>query len=209
VDTRAYNIKKGEGAFRTGAKTGLVAGVTTGSSTNGHLWALRWAPNVSGTPNPRRQFAAIKRFRARWFTISGFTAAQEVGLDLFRVTSYTAAHSGGTGAAALTPSSLTRGNPFATSPLMAGRIAGSDQLTAGTQTFDTDPIASGAFAELAAAATVPKGLFELFMSTEDLLEYPLILAPNEGLVLRNTIAQGAGGTARIVVECDWLEVERY
>lgn len=201
-----YNLKTGEGAYRTGARTGLLAGVTTGSATNGHIWAMRWAPDVANAPVALRRVALIQRFRARWFTVAGFTAAQEVSLSLFKLTAFTALHTGGTGAAALTPS---KKRTASVASLMTGRIAGSDQLTAGTQTLDTDPIGGGSFAELAAAATVPKGAFELFMSTEDLAEYPLVLQPNEGLLLRNEIAMGAGGTARVVVEVDWLEVTRY
>lgn len=211
VNVSVQNLKRNEGAYRTGARTGLVAGVAGGSATNGHLWVARWAPSQGGAAAAARpQFALIQRLRARWFTISGFTAAQEVSLSLFRLTGYTVAHSGGTGAQALTPSpKRTKFAGTAAAALMTGRIAGTDQLTAGTQVLDTDPIAGGSFAELAAAATVPKGYFELFLSTEDLAEYPLILAPNEGLLLRNEVAMGAGGTARLVVEMDWLELERY
>ena len=191
-----------EGAYRSGAHTGLLAGVAAGTATAGHIWTARWAPAATDY----RKKAVLQRLRVRWFTIAGFTAAQEVGLELFRLTAYTAAYSGGTGAAALTPSAKSSAFPAS---LMAGRISGSDALTAGTQTLDTDPIGAASFAELAAAATVPKGAFEIFLSTEDLDRHPIILAPNEGLVLRNLVAMGAGGTARVTVEMDWLEVERY
>lgn len=204
-------LKIGEGAYRSGAKTGLLTGISAGTATAGHVWAARWAPATpsgAGTGMAqKRMFAVLQRFRARWYTITGFTGAQEVGLDLFRLTGYSAAHTGGN---ALTPTpkrSNFRGAPSAA--LLTGRIATTADLTSGTHVIDTDPMASGAFAELAAGAAVPKGLFELFLSTDDLDRYPVVLAANEGLLLRNTIAMGAAGTARVVVEMDWLEVERY
>jgi hypothetical protein len=203
LQVQVYTVKRNEGAYMNGARTGLLSGVAAGTSANGHIWACRWVPTPTTDP---RMVAIIQRLRIRWFTIAGFTVAQEVGLELFKVTAYTAAHSGGTGAAVLTPSKKAT---FFPAPIMAGRVSGSDALTAGTQTFDTDPIASASFSELAAAAAVPKGYFEIFKSTEDLDRFPIELAANEGLVLRNKIAMGAGGTAVVSVEMDHLELVRY
>jgi hypothetical protein len=209
--SQIYTLKTREGAYRSAAKSGLITTIAAGTASAGHVWAARWAPPITpGTTVPeKRRFAVLQRFRARWFTITGFTAAQEVALDLFRVTAYTAAHAGGS---AITPSAKRTSFPAA---LMTGRVAAAVELTNGTETFDTDPIASGVFSELAAAATVPKGLVELYLSTEDLDRHPIILgpgsvaSPGEGLVLRNSVLMGAAGTARLVVEMDWLEVERY
>src|SRR2546422_3292117 len=41
----------------------------------------------------------------------------------------------------------------------------------------------------------------LFRSTR----YPVILAQNEGVVFRNIIAHGAGGTVRFFWDVEWLE----
>lgn len=203
IQVQVYTLKTGEGAYRSGAKTGLLTGVAAGDATAGHLWAVRFPAVAATSVREKRKRAIIQRLRARWFTVAGFTAAQEIGLELFKLTGYTAPHTGG---AAVTPSKKV--TAFA-APLMTGRIGTTGALTAGTQTLDTDPIAGGAYAELAAAATVAKGSIDLSMTTEDLDRHPLVLAPDEGLVLRNTIAMGAGGTARLIVELDWLEVERF
>jgi len=194
-----------EGSYRDGAASGLIAGVAAGTAANGHIWAARFSGATSGSTTDR-QVAVVQRLRIRAFTVSGYTAAQEVRLALYKLTSYTVAHSGGTGAIALTPEKKLTGMP---APLLAGRMAGTDQLTAGTQTIGTDPIAVGAYAELAAAATVPKGAIDIFLSTEDMTQYPIVLQNNEGLLLRNEVAQGAGGTMRLVVEIDWCELKRY
>lgn len=196
-----------EGAYRTGAASGLIAGVVAGSGTNGHLWACRWNLPAATLLTDKRRIAVIQRLRVKATTVAGYTAAQEVRLSLWKLTGYTVAHSGGTGAAVLTPSQKYTGQPAA---LMAGRIAGSDQLTAGTQVLDTDPIGGCSWPELATGAAVPKGPGgEIFMSTEDLLQHPLILVSGEGLLVRNEVAQGAAGSLRLVVEMDWLELQRY
>lgn len=198
------NLKSSrEGAYRTGAKSGLITTIAAGDATNGHVWAARWAPDVTNTPAAMRRAALIQRLRVRCFTIAGFTAAQEFSLALFKLTGYTAAHSAGT---ALAPTKKRVAHP---APLMTGQIALAVQLTAGTQVIAAEPIAVGVSSELAAAATVQKGVIDMFLSTEDLAEYPIVLAPNEGLLLRNEIVMGAVGTARLVVEMDWLELERY
>jgi hypothetical protein len=190
----------GEGAYVDGSYSGLITGIASaGSATNGHLWAVRFATAAGD----KRRAAVIQRLRARLFTATGYTAAQEVTLTLFKLTGFTALHTGGS---AVTPSKKWTGYP---ATLMTGRIAGTGQLTAGTQTLDTDPIRTATYAELAAAPTVPKGVIDLFMSTEDLAESPLAIGNNEGLLIRSEIAQGGGGVARLAVEMDWAEVVRF
>lgn len=201
---QVYTVERGGGAYRTAAVSGLLTGVAAATATLGHLFALRWAP----VETQKLQRLVIQRLRARWQTVAGFTAAQEVGMDLIVARSYSAAHTGGT-AVTLTGSNAKKVAVFPTSVVADMRIGDTGALTAGTHTFDAQPIARVAFAELAAAATVPKGAMEIFLSTEDLAAHPIVLAPNEGLVLRNSILMGAGGTARLAVELDWLELERY
>jgi len=70
-------------------------------------------------------------------------------------------------------------------------------------------MATDVFAELAAAATVSKGKFDVDVLDQDMDRYPIVLAPNEGIVIQNRVALGAGGTARVIVEIDWLELQRY
>lgn len=187
----SVSLRPGEGAYRNGAYSGLVTGVAAA----GHLWAARFV--ASGN----RQLAVIQRLRVRAFTVAGYTAAQEVLLSVWGLTAYTAAHTGG---AAVTPVKKRTSFPSA---LMTGRASSGTALTPGTQTLSTDPIASGAYAELAAAATVQKGKIDILLSTEDLILNPIELANQEGLLVRNEILQGAGGTMRLVVEMEWREVE--
>lgn len=189
-------------AYIDGSYSGLITGVASGSATAGHLWACRFTTPTNTVTDPRR-YAVIQRLRIRFFTIAGYTSAQEVLLALFKLTAYTAAHTGGV---ALTP--VKKSESYAT-PLMTMQLANTTALTAGTQTISTDSIRAGAFSELAAAATVPKGVVDIYLSTEDLIRDPIILSNNEGLLLRNELLMGAGGTARLAVEIDWRETPFY
>lgn len=195
-------LQRAEGAFKTAAVSGLLTTVAAATATAGHLWAMRWSPTAS-----QPKFCLITRLRARLSTISGFTAAQEVGMDLSVLRSYTASHTGGT-AVTLTGDNAKKRQAHPTSAVADMRIGSTGALTAGTHTFDAQPISQDQYAELAAGAAVPKGKSEIFLSTEDLDRYPLILKADEGLAIRNTVLMGAGGTARLVVEIDWQELSR-
>lgn len=183
--------------YRMGFASGLITGVAAGSATAGHLFAFRWGSAAA--------VCLIHRFHASWITIAGFTAAQQIGLDLIHATGYSASHSGGA-AATLTGVNLKKRQSMAASLLTDARGPTTGALTAGTHTLDAMPLAFDGFAELAAGATVPKGRMLLdFDSTMD-NGGPLELATNEGLILRNQVAMGAGGTAQLFVEIDWTEV---
>lgn len=214
ANVQVVTLKRGEGAYRVAAVSGLLTTVAAATATAGHLWSMRWAPPVvpAGFPNPR--FCVIQRLRARRFTISGFTAAQECGMDLSTLRTYTVAQTGGT-AMVFTGANQKKNTSGGASALMPSsamadmRIGAAGALTAGTHALDAQPIAAAVSSELAAGATVQPGAAEIFLSTDDLDRYPLVLAANEGLVIRNTVLMGAGGTTRLVVEIDWLELQRY
>ena len=213
----AYGLRPTEGAYANASPSGLLTTVAAGTATAGHVWAFQWpaitAAQAAG--GEARQFALIQRVRVRAWTISGFTAAQEVRFALFKLTGYTAPHTGGV--ATVIPSTKRTGNAAAVVPPSTGamplsraviQVGNTGALTAGTQTLDNDPIRQAVSAELAAAATVAKGQAEAFMSTEDVIRHPFVLQGNEGLLLRNEVLMGAGGTVRLAVEIDWFEIER-
>jgi hypothetical protein len=200
VSTREPYIGS-NGAYRLCEETGLITGIAAGTTSAGFLFAFRWTHAT--------KLALITSFRASWRTIAGFTAAQEVGMQLFRATTYTASSSGGT-AITLTGENLRKRATHGTTTVADARISTTGALTAGTLTLDTHKLAAGSFAELAAGAAVPKGFFEIQFKPADVgWEHPLVLSQNTGLILRNSILMGAGGTARVAVEMDWLEVDSY
>lgn len=197
--TKIRTVRRGDGAYTLAASSGLLTGVAAATNSAGHLFSLRWAPAVQ-----LPAIMVIQRLRAKWVTVSGFTAAQEVGIDLAVLTTYSAAHTGGTAAV-----KVKKRGTFAASAVADVRIATTGELTDGTHDAITATIGADAYAELAAAATVGKGRMEILKSTEDLDREPLQLTTGQGLVIRNSIGMGAAGTARLIVEMDWLELVRY
>ena len=194
-----------EGAYRCGRYSGLITTVAAGTDSAGHLWAAEWLLSAAQQLTDRRRVAVIQRLRVRAKTISGFTAAQEFQIGLYKLNGVTATHAGGTVAA-----KEEKFNPVGMpNSLMSIRMANAAELTDGTHSALGDPLGADSYAELAAGATVPKGSAEIFMSTEDLTQFPFVLTSGEGLLVRNEVLMGAGGTVRLCVEMDWLELQRY
>lgn len=208
MEVQVRTIHKFEGAYRAAAVSGVLTGVAAETATAGWLWALYWAPPTSPRAELNISTLVLQRFRARLVTIHGPTAAQEVGIDLTIARAQTVAASAGT-AVTLTTNNAKKRTSYPTSLVSDMRIGNTGALTAGTQTLDATPIAAAAFSELAAGAAVGTGVSEILLTTEDLDREPVQLVTGEGLVLRNRILQGAAYTARLIVEIDWLEVQRY
>lgn len=187
------------GLYRFTAVSGLMTTVAAATSTAGHVFAFR---NTSTT------LVIPVYLRLAYRTIAGFTAAQEVGFDLVVARSYAASHTGGTQISTAS-NGLKKRTSYATSVLGDARIATTGALTAGTHTLDAQPMLSDVYAELAAAATVAKGRCEAAWDMTNGQDGPLILAQNEGLVARNSILMGAGGTVRLIVDCAWVEATAY
>jgi hypothetical protein len=186
-----------DSSYRFSAATGLITGIAAGTASAGHIFAARWASSVKNL--------GLKKFTATWNTIVGFTAAQEVGLELFITRSYSASHTAGTAvdstaAGKFKKKATNNDSAFAATAI---QIAGTGALTNGTHTIDAVAMASNQFSELATGAAIPKGRFCLEWS--DGSKGRIILKQDEGLILRNQIAMGAGGTARVTVCLEWEE----
>jgi len=220
VEVQLNTLSKYEGAFRVAAVSGLITGVAAGTNAAGHLFAMRWSPPTAPYSEKMVRLCVIQRFRAKWRTTAGPTAAQEMALDAFRVTSYSASHAGGTAVNLANPNNMKRtvtppaagvNSAGLSASLMADmRIATTAALTNGTETFDAQAFAHDSYSELVVAATVQLGRFDLEFLNQDQPGFPIVLAPNEGIVVRNgAVAMGAGLVGRLVVEVDWLEMSRF
>lgn len=212
-------IVQGGNHFTIGPISGVLTAVAAGTASAGHLFAARWNPPTVNGADKRPRYALLTRFRARLVTITGPTAAQELGLDASIVRAYSASHSGGTAIAIPT---LANGNTnkkrsvalnsraaSSDSVMTDLRIATTGALTNGTETFDSTPFGNCSMSELASGAAVQVNACEIFKSTEDLAAQPVVISPLEGIVIRNRIAMGAGYTARLIVEFDWCECDEY
>ncbi len=172
-----------------------MTGLMTGIAALGEIFQFRWtdADNL----------ALIKFLRVSYSVVTGFTAAQELAFRADKVTAWSVVGSGGT---AIVPgaANLKRRTSYPLSKVGDMRISTTGALTAGTKTFNTNPLLAGVRKTMAAAATVQDSDFAAEVNF-DFEGGPLILAQNEGLVVRNVIAMGAAGTIRGSVAVGWEE----
>lgn len=180
-----------EGRYHFAEFTGLMTGI----AANGEIFQARWADSS--------HLALIKYIRISYSVITGFTAAQELAFRADQVTGWSVDGSGGT---TITPSAtnLKRRMSYPTSKFSALRIATTAALTAGTKTINTQAIAAAARKTMAAAATVQDSDFACEVNF-DFEGGPIVLAQNDGLIVRNVIAMGAAGTIRGMVSIGWEE----
>lgn len=189
------------GAFRMAASTTDLTVVASRTATAGAVFVLR---------NPHATtLCLVQRVRARWTTNAGFTAAQLVGLGVFVVRPCTVAYTGGTAVATTSPS-LKKRTSHGTS-VVDSRIATTGTLTgSATNTIDTLSIAMAYARELATGATIPVQSFEVeWNAVNHAQKQPIVLVQNEAIIVTNEVLMGVGGTARVVVEVDWVERDTY
>lgn len=196
------------GHYRIGQSTGLLTG--TGVTAGGTLFSARWTDAT--------RLAVLTRLSARFTVTTIFSAPQEIGVDAIIARSWSAADSAGT--------ALTLGGNnqkmrtsmgstlFTTAAEM--RIGAATIVTAGTRTLDANPIigGSGVTHDLNVAGgtnqliATPSIGFDFFAEPAD-GEHPIVLAQNEGIVIRNTVVFPAAGVARLWIQMVWTEVAAY
>ena len=179
------------GSYRQTFSTGSVTGIAAASATAGHILALRYATAGKG--------ALIKSLEVEFITTTAFTAAQRVGFDAIVARSYSAAHSGET---ALT---ISNGQKLANypAPTLTGRISNTAALTAGTHTFDANPVARGSYWSSAVGAVFGPRFYDFTAGPLG----GLLLQNAEGLVIRNTVAMGANGVGQWDFTVEWDAVD--
>lgn len=194
------------GAYRASARSGALTG--TGVIDLGPLFSVRWTDST--------RLMVITYLKAVMNPTTKFTARRELVIDLVPVSGFTVADSAGT-ALTLTSSNKMR-KTFPNSLVNDMRIAPATALTAGTRTVDANPIAisnptNSDFDNVAAATTEigspPAQSVLLFQPNLANGEWPLILAANEGILVRNLVVFPAAGVATLTVELSWMEVTAY
>jgi hypothetical protein len=199
------------GHYRIHTMTGtLAATLAAGTGTAGHVFAFRWGDAT--------RLCVITKFRTRFLPLTLFTAAtltDHTSFDAFIVRSYTASHASGT---TLTPTgnNAKMRTSMGTSLVTDARISTTAALTAGTHTFDAFPFAQslrkGNRVNPVAATE------EVIMPTMDGMDmdydmgagdHPIVLAQNEGIVIRNRTVWPAAGTGILSVLICWAEVNSF
>jgi hypothetical protein len=189
IDPGAY------GSYRLSLLSGTMA---AGLAANAEIFQFRWSDAT------RLCVVSSVTFDG----LSGSATAFAAGfgkVDLVVARSWTADGSGGS-AATLTGNNQKRRTSMGTTLVGAARISSTAALTAGTKTLDTQAIGqySAAFGTGTSVQWIPQT--QLFHQVGG-VESPLILAQNEGLVVRATVP--ATGTWQFGVTICWTEVESY
>ncbi|MGH9876793.1 MAG: hypothetical protein ACRD5H_04090 [Nitrososphaerales archaeon] len=179
------------GAYRIAAQTGLIAATLAADSP---LFSFRWG-NLNN-------FAVVDYVDVSVIISAAITTAVPMGLDLVIARAFTTSDSGGT---AITPTgdmNKLKTN-FDTTLVTDIRIATTGTLTAGTRTLDTDAIGQVIFGT---GTTVATALAQTILFDRATTSYPLVLARNEGFIIRNTLAGPATGSFILSVDVGWIEM---
>lgn len=195
------------GSYRFSGVTGTMAAVL---GAGGQVFYLRWTDAT--------RLCVVHYVKVDFQALTLFTAAQLVdfGFDLHKATSISA---GGVGTDLFAASAPTRMRTSMAQSLLsnmagAARISTTAALTALT-TLDTYPIAQSIGDPQ--RVNVAAGTEEQRVNDPTLLfrpdvasgEHPLVLAQNEGIVVRNRTVWPAAGTGYFRVEIAWSEVTAY
>jgi hypothetical protein len=165
----------------------------TATTQNGIIFSFRWSDAT--------RFAVILRVDVN-VLCTAFTTAGIVERQLIAVRSFTASDTGGT---ALTPTSSNNKLRTSFGTSLAGDIRIGGFLSAGTGTADANPLSQTATWMAAVGTIIPQT--NLLDSSEG-VQYPLVLAQNEGFRIRLGAAETAS-TRQTFVRIVWAEVNAY
>lgn len=184
------------GSYRMSLLSGTMA---AGLAGNSEVFQFRWADSSRLCVVTSVVFDGL----------SGSATAFAAGfgkVDMVVARSWTVDGSGGAAATLTGNNQKQRTSPMGTTLLSAARISSTAALTAGTKTLDSQALGqySAAFGTTTSVQWVPQ--FDLFHADPG-GESPLILAQNEGFVVRATVP--ATGTWQFGITVVWTEVTTY
>jgi hypothetical protein len=193
------------GAYSVSVVSGTLAAAL---AANAVVFAFRWTHATN--------LAIVTRINVKFQALTLFTAATltDFGFDAYVGRSYSASHTGGT-ALTMTGNNSKMRTSMGTSLVGDIRIATTAALGGGTITVDAHPFA----ASLGDTQTInPAAATEEQRVNDPTLDwsvdlgagdYPLVLANNEGFVIRNRAVWPAAGTGIVQVTCRWSEVASF
>jgi len=189
------------GYYRINQNSGVIVAATGA----GELYQFRWTDAT--------RLAAINKVT---FSAGANAAATAAGLQAFELVvarSFTVAGTGGT-AATITGNNMKLRTNMGTTLLGESRIASTTTLGAGTKTLDTQGI-SGVFIGIGTGAITTSEALDLvdppypLLSSDGDGQHPLILATNEGFVIRMINTMPLSMTWGFTVSVAWAELAAY
>lgn len=191
------------GHYRLGMTSGTIAAAL---AANGELFQFRWTDAT--------RLCVVQKVLISAGANVAATAAGLVNLDLVIARSWSAAGTGGTAATITGNNQKTRTN-MGTTLLGEARCASTAALGAGTKTLDSQAIGN-VFVGIGTGAITASHRLQL-VDKIDLMEidadmsiHPVVLAQNEGLVIKNgATVWPASMTWGLSVTVVWAEVTAY
>ena len=195
------------GSYGMSLQTGTLAAALAASAV---VFSARWSDAT--------RFAVIHRLEFNFQPLTLFTAAtltDATSFDAFQADSFTAAHTGGT-AITLTGNALKRRTSMGSTLFNDIRLATTAAIAGGTLTLRAQPFAQSLRKPNAVnpAAATEETIPTTFNNCQwrtlvDSGEGPIVLAQDQGIVIRNRTVWPAAGTGIFLVEMDWSEVSAY
>ena len=200
-------------AFRVTTRPGEALGYySLGTSTGVLPAALGANSEIFQFRNVNATLAIIRRVRiSASVSTTMFAAGVPIQIDMVKATGWTVQGTLGTGITI--GATLKKRTSMASSVVAAGdiRIATTAALGAGTKTLEANSMrgvaAAGPIATSATGTIIEAG-FSLFEADTAEGDYPLVLAVNEGFVIRS-VAVPATGTWTVTVGVEWMEMAAY
>jgi hypothetical protein len=187
----------GRGGYRLTALSGSIGATLAAAAP---LFSFRWGDSS--------RYAVLHDVQVGAVVNGSITTAVALVLEAALARSSSASDTGGT---ALTLSGNNGKNKtgFATTLLSDARIATTAALSAGTRTLDTQGfgLALGGTGTTAGAVT-PIPMQSIYRPIAG-VEHPIVLAQNEGFIVRSVNTGPATGTFQIAVLVTWSEVTSY
>ena len=188
------------GRYVVDVATGAIG---AGMAANGQLFQFRWTEDSN--------LAVIQEISITGMRATTAFAVGTIDIKATVARAFTASGSGGTALTLTTEEAALRTN-MGTSLVGDARVATTAALTVGTNTLDTQDLgritthsSGGVGAATPIIGSIYLPITTLFKADLSAGEYPLVLADNEGFVVRADVP--ATGVWNLGIRVKWAEVE--
>ena len=184
------------GHYRVAVTVGLLAT----QAANGTLFSLRWGDAT--------RLCVVQNIRLQCIQTAAATATIMPSFEVFVARSFSASDTVGT-AVTTTGNNMKKRTSMGTSLVTDMRFsAAAAGLTAGTRTLDANALFQMPTNQ---TITTPNPVvYTAGMDATDGTDMPVVLAQNEGIIVRGpTVVFGAAGTANLLVDIAWAEVNSF